>query len=120
MKTLHTPKSWHVGSGNGEGNIFADEGRMALEDGGTTLYPICTVVKMPNHAAEDEANASLISAAPEMLEACYSILNVEGLASAAERSVPAFKGVDVKYHFDKIRTAIAKATGNNQLEGKGD
>lgn len=61
-----------------------------------------------------KADAQLIAAAPMMLEACYSILNIEGLASAAERSIPAFEDVDVKYHFNKIREAIAKATGKRE------
>lgn len=66
-QTQHTPGPWHMGAGNGSGSIFADEGRTRLEEGGTTLYPIATI----NHALgdEDEANARLIAAAPDLLAA---------------------------------------------------
>jgi len=45
----------------------------------------------------------------ELLDACYTALNLEGLALRAH--VPALNGLDVPYHFDKIRAAIAFATG---------
>jgi hypothetical protein len=73
MKThTHTQGSWHVGAGNGDGSIFADDGRTRLEIGGTTLYPIAKMGRGWNEA-EDEANARLIAAAPEMLEALQSL-----------------------------------------------
>lgn len=70
MSQKHTPGPWHMGEGNGEGSIFkTGEGRMRFEQpGGTTLYPICAMVRGWNDQ-EDEANARLIAAAPEMLEA---------------------------------------------------
>ena len=69
MKThTHTPGPWHMGAGNGEGNIFSDNGRTRLEIGGTTLYSIAQITRGWNEV-EDEANARLIAAAPEMLEA---------------------------------------------------
>jgi hypothetical protein len=68
----HTPGPWHVGAGNGEGSIFANNGRTRLEIGGTTLYPIAQITRGWNEA-EDEANARLIAAAPEMLEALQSL-----------------------------------------------
>jgi hypothetical protein len=43
-----------------------------LEIGGTTLYPIAQITRGWNEA-EDEANARLIAAAPEMLEALQSL-----------------------------------------------
>jgi len=61
-----------MGAGNGEGSIFADNGRTRLEIGGTTLYPIAQIGRGWNEA-EDEANARLIAAAPEMLEALQSL-----------------------------------------------
>ena len=73
MKThTHTQGPWHVGAGNGEGSIFADNGRTRLEIGGTTLYSIAQITRGWNEA-EDEANARLIAAAPEMLEALQSL-----------------------------------------------
>jgi hypothetical protein len=66
MTKQHTATPWHVGAGNGEGAIFAESGRMRLESGGTTLYPVCTIVRGWDEA-EDAANARLIAAAPCML-----------------------------------------------------
>jgi hypothetical protein len=63
-----TATGWHIGQGNGEGSIFADEGRMRLEDAGTTLYPICTMVRGWD-PAEDDFNARLVAAAPAMYAA---------------------------------------------------
>ena len=55
-----------------------------------------------------KANAQLISSAPDLLDALYSILNVEGAARIGSES-GALKGLDWKYHFDKVRNAITKA-----------
>ena len=69
----HTQGAWHRGAdaGNGRGSIFADEGRMRLEKGGTTLYPIANLVEGWDEG-EDNANARLIAAAPEILAALES------------------------------------------------
>jgi hypothetical protein len=61
-----------MGAGNGSGSIFADSGRTRLEIGGTTLYPIAQIGRGWNEE-EDEANARLIAAAPEMLQALQSL-----------------------------------------------
>jgi hypothetical protein len=61
-----------MGAGNGSGSIFSDNGRTRLEIGGTTLYPIAQIGRGWNEA-EDEANARLIAAAPEMLAALQSL-----------------------------------------------
>ena len=94
----HTPGPWHMGTGNGEGCIFSESGRTRLEQGGTTLYPIATVVRGWD-AAEDDANARLLAEAPALLalliqayeDADSDILGAEWNAEA--------------------RAAIAKATG---------
>jgi hypothetical protein len=67
-KHTHTQGPWHVGAGNGEGGIFAENGRTRLEIGGTTLYPIAQMGRGWNEE-EDEANSRLIAAAPDMLDA---------------------------------------------------
>lgn len=40
-----------------------------------------------------------------MLEALYSILNLEGAARLGGKS-PAYEGLDVAWHFDKVKAAI--------------
>ena len=71
----HTPLPWHIGQGNGEGSIFSKEGRMRLENGGTTLYPICNII---DFNGEQQANAEFIVRACnshyELLEACEKAL----------------------------------------------
>jgi len=67
-KHTHTQGPWHVGTGNGEGSIFAENGRTRLEINGTTLYLIAQVGRGWDEE-EDEANARLIAAAPDMLDA---------------------------------------------------
>lgn len=47
----------------------------------------------------------------ELLEALYSILNIEGPAIKEMKYGKAFTGLDVEYHFEKVRAAIAKAEG---------
>jgi hypothetical protein len=61
-----------MGAGNGSGSIFSDNGRTRLEIGGTTLYSIAQITRGWDEA-EDEANARLIAAAPELLEALQSL-----------------------------------------------
>lgn len=68
----HTKGPWHTGQGNGEGSIFADEGRMRFENG-TVLYPICRI-NTGWDEAEDAANARLVAAAPELFEALHYLL----------------------------------------------
>jgi hypothetical protein len=63
---------------------------------------------MPNHAAEDEANTHLITAAPEMLEALVAASKwISYFAPECSTAL-------------LVKSAIAKATGKNQLERKGD
>jgi hypothetical protein len=60
----------------------------------------------PEICAKHEAMQSLVDAA-------YAILNVEGPAKAAATHLGAWKGLDVGYHFDKVRAALklAQAAG---------
>jgi len=65
----HTPGPWHCGRGNGEGAIFANNGkRLTIENGLHSLHPICHVQN--TFGKEDQANARLIASAPELLEQC--------------------------------------------------
>jgi hypothetical protein len=72
LSDAHTQGPWHVGAGNGEGSIFSDNGRTRLEIGGTTLYSIAQITRGWNEV-EDEANARLIAAAPDLLAALQSL-----------------------------------------------
>lgn len=52
----------------------------------------------------------LHAAAPALLEALESMLNVEGPAMLGGRST-VYYDMDVRYHFDKARAAIAQVRG---------
>jgi hypothetical protein len=111
----HTKGPWHTGQGNGEGSIFCESGRMRLESGGTTLYPVCAISRGWDEG-EDEANAHLIAAAPDLLEA------LSRLAVWADHLGPCFcqacdylPGNRERHKHtaecDLARAAIAKAEG---------
>ena len=82
-----TPGSWHCGQLNGEGAIFANNGkRLTIENGLHSLHPICHVQN--TFGKEDQANARLIASAPELFEQCklfeqlLSTLIIEGHSGA--------------------------------------
>ena len=58
-----------------------------------------------------EDDACLIAAAPDLLDALYSILNVETVAMYGNAAMKSELRLNVKYHFDKVRQALAKAGG---------
>lgn len=93
----HTKGPWHVGTGNGEGSVFADTGRTRLEQGGTTLYPICNVTRGWNDG-EDAANARLIASAPELFACLKQVLGSHGELDDAL--------------WNRIRNAVADACGD--------
>ena len=101
----HTKGGWHVGQGNGHGTIFADEGRMRLTDKGTTLYPICTMVRGWDKD-EDEANARLVAAAPDLLDSVVALLEI---IEGHEHEILA-ENLYADFLF-KARAAIERATG---------
>lgn len=106
--SAHTKGPWHTGQGNGEGSIFADEGRMRFENG-TVLYPICTM-NTGWDKTEDAANARLVAAAPELLEA------LKALAATARtfRNVPKHEQEWTPLDEEALEAAfaaIAKAEG---------
>ena len=63
-----------------------------------------------NEVCEAFAAPALIAAAPDLLAALELLLNVEGAARHGAR-LPGFVGLDVAYHFEAARAAIARATG---------
>lgn len=102
MNTQHTPGPWHIGEGIYNGNIFAKNGRQKFyHDGCSSRQAVCTIRHGWN-AEEDNANARLIAAAPQMLEALRAALtNTTGPTEETE-------GEQLR---DQIAEAIAAATG---------
>ena len=107
-KKRHTPGPWHVGAGNGEGSIFAENGRTRLEIGGTTLHPIAQMGRGWDEE-EDEANARLVAAAPELLEALRWF--ADELPSIIRTHCPLGIPMSVSKAHDIACAAIAKAEG---------
>jgi hypothetical protein len=110
MRQKHTPGPWHTGEGNGQGSIFKTaEGRMRFEAGrGTVLYPICTMVTGWK-AEEDEANATLIAAAPDLLAALRRLLADCGVSVDVPESILNNDTPNTRAAF----AAIAKAEGRH-------
>ena len=109
MKTKHTQGPWHVGCGNGEGSIFADEGRMRMETGGTSLYPIATVNRGWDED-EDRANGILMASAPELLDALDCCITNENATCIVQNDV-AYMIRRLKVINQICRAAINKAIG---------
>ena len=82
MKTAFTPGPWNIGKS------YTDEIAIRERQGGC----VAVACAMP----EEESNARLIAAAPELLEALQQILDADGDLNAID--------------FDMARAAIAKAT----------
>jgi hypothetical protein len=77
---------------------------MRPESGGTTLYPICSTTR-GWEASEDAANARVLAAAPELLEACeWALSQIEEVLT--DEMFPVTRA--------KLRAAIATATGAQQ------
>ncbi len=97
MTTSHTPGPW---AARGYHFHIANAGEFIGE-----CYPM-----NDGGMARARANAALIAAAPELLEALVLLLNVERAALLGAQS-PGLQGLDVPYHFEAARAAIARATG---------
>lgn len=95
---MHTPGPWRVtpscriGNGSAWRDILSDGTEFAPSYVGEAL----------------DKDAALIAAAPELLEALILLLNVEKAALIGAEA-PSLKGLDVPYHFEAARAAIAKA-----------
>jgi hypothetical protein len=93
MQTTHTPGPWKIAA-TGHVVTAADYSR------------ICRVEQLPGmDSREIDANARLIAAAPELLDALQNIVNSLTLAGPPELACQ-------QYQLDTARAAIAKATGN--------
>lgn len=100
MNKKHTPGPWVVGYGDavGIGEVFG----VGL-DTEPDWTPVCMLSLSENVNELDEANASLIAAAPELLDALQSLIDMD---VAYQRGPKVWEAVE------NARAAIAKATGD--------
>lgn len=103
MNTKHTPGPWFVGeqmpAPSKSIHAFIGIGNGACHVGLASITPLTGF-------CEAEANARLIAAAPELLEACKEVVFlIEGIAGLDDQQIQAI---------NQARAAIAKAEG----EGK--
>ena len=108
-KEKWTPGPWHVGPKKATYQVVGDVAERLIELGLPTEIEMASVGHRGGQAAAipmDEssmANAHLISAAPELLEACERVIDsIEGGATTPEESIT------------YVRAAIAKARGERR------
>jgi hypothetical protein len=112
-RATFTPGPWEVYSceeGERHGQVFAPDG---ISDGKTVCdLPKSKLIQPEDkrknhyfvHSAEDEANARLIAAAPEMYEMCK-------LLEECMENIDGRDGWDASYELAKIREVLAKVEG---------
>lgn len=98
MSTQHTPGPWIFGFGETQelGHVLA----VGINTG-PNCTPVCVLSPADRTTELDRANARLIAAAPELLEALQEIVDAAD-GAGWEQLDPSFK---------KARRAIAKTTG---------
>jgi hypothetical protein len=106
----HTQGPWIA---DGANNVKTEDGeQLAMVSGWQTggAGPKVWAQQEANDL-RDAANARLMAAAPELLEALYNALNLESVARWGAEVVHAknHENLDVPYHFAEIRKAIATA-----------
>ena len=103
MHTQHTPGPWYVFHSAYRGR-FDDDGPGAFSIGDAqtahSANILCSRYQWPERAEEMKANAHLMAAAPDLLEALKALL---------ERYVLAIGNEGIECY--QARAAIAKATG---------
>ncbi len=103
--TKHTPGPWKVDADT-------------IKTTWNTVYghpnPICRVMLQDGIAYRD-ANARLIAAAPELLEACKVLENVFAATERAQAGLRDFCVTDLQNALDLARHAITKATQGSTL-----
>jgi len=92
--SAHTPGPWQVSNDN---VVHNGEARVAK------------VLRHRGWESDDEANARLIAAAPEMLEALHGILSQENAAVIGNGGP--WNDPVTRAAFNAVRAAIAKAEG---------
>ena len=108
QNAVHTPGPWSIGESNGdEIEVLSDA--MHGRD-----YPIAIVLSDDEEDATDpipQANATLIAAAPELLDALTRILGSLEFDERLYGTRPERSTVDFPRAIEIARAAIAKATG---------
>lgn len=98
----HTPGPWYyIKDDEWSHSVVTRHGE--LPDGSPNYWTVASVNK--RREPEHEANASLIAAAPDLLDALKGALNHWAVPSSICIDRPAY---------EKARAAIAKATGQKQ------
>ena len=90
--TQHTPGPWIVWPDNNN----------RLQVGQSTNYTVAEIMQTPIHG--QEANARLIAAAPDLLEALQAIAN----------GTEFWDSYPLEHSYGKARAAIVKAIGDKQ------
>ncbi len=91
----HTPGPWEVGS------TIESDTQAIIHDGDSVLAILTTIPPNP-------ANARLIAAAPDLLEACMTLVGSE------DNDDPMAAGMMLGCAVEIARAAIAKATGEGE------
>ncbi len=115
MSSKHTPGPWEVShGGHGSPHGFVIDEYYVLNRTVADDVAIAADIVDPATQMPSEANARLIAAAPELLEALLEAVEcgMVPVSSAKEGGASAFSA-QVRCA-DKIRAAIAKATGGAQ------
>lgn len=100
----HTPGPWHIQQG--------DDGEMLIKP---IPGQVVAVVEPQADKEEEAANARLIAAAPELLEALMSILEYAPqmeLCMASRYGGESFTYVNFRGYIADAEAAISKATGS--------
>lgn len=109
MSAGHTPGPWCAEPAD----MFGDH-NIVLGDNADDARAIAAVVSNLRAPSEVEANARLIAAAPDLLEACQELIGViDSVDGEADYSKEEWAALgSAKLHAeDRIRAAIARATG---------
>lgn len=96
----HTKGEWSVGYTN----VYSEKGKLIASTCPDGFYEGCGDV--PNHA-EREANARLIAATPDLLEACEAVIQQLTSDKFPIKILPDVEPFSIKL----VRKAIAKAKG---------
>lgn len=101
MKTQHTPGPWHVTPSGG----IAGDGEAVVLNWESDVAECSGAKAINNGFGRAEANARLIAAAPDLLEACQTAL--DGLAGMTTTQFSQGKDAPIR---EDLAEAIRKAT----------